>query len=119
MGMPRPNWKLMVERQNDEIVRCTDEIIALNDKISALQAEVAVLNKLAIRDAAAHHMIVDSARLGNIAYSAMAKLMDHELGDVNPEVSNVTEAQVLLEFKKAIALKVDYIIIRVTRDDPV
>ena len=58
-------------------------------------------------------IIVDAARLGNIAYSLLSNLMEEGLADSEPELCSVVEAEFLVALKKALAQKSPYIILKV------
>lgn len=64
-----------------------------------------------------HEMEIPSERLSNMAWCRLQELVSNELGSRQPEIEAVEEAAVTLEFKKALAEKADFLVIRIRYPD--
>lgn len=55
---------------------------------------------------------IPAERLGNFAWCRLRELLDDELSRQSPELAPVEEAETLLQFKKALAERADFLVIR-------
>jgi hypothetical protein len=55
--------------------------------------------------------------LGNLAYGRLTELLDGELGNTEPELSYVQEAKFLITVKEALAMKADFLTVRIRYDE--
>lgn len=60
-----------------------------------------------------HEIEIPADRLSNMAWCRLHELVGNELGGRAPELDAVAEAETVLQFKKALALKADFLVIRI------
>lgn len=59
-----------------------------------------------------HEMEMDASVLSNLAWVRMSELMEGGLSRQTPDGEDISEAELLLQFKRAIATKSDFLLIR-------
>lgn len=62
-------------------------------------------------------MEIPASRLSNMAWSRLHELLGEDLGSRQPELEPVQEAETLLQFKKALAMRADFVMLRIRYDE--
>lgn len=64
-----------------------------------------------------YEMEMDSRVLSNLAWSRLSELMEEGLSRNKPDADDISEAELLLQFKRAIATKSDFLLVRLRYDE--
>lgn len=57
-------------------------------------------------------MEMDASVLSNLSWARLSELMDDGLSKSRPDTDAISEAELLLQFKRAIAVRSDFVMIR-------
>lgn len=64
-----------------------------------------------------YEMEMDASVLSNLAWSRITELMENGLSRQKPEGDDISEAELLLQFKRAVSNKSDFLMIRLRYRD--
>lgn len=66
-----------------------------------------------------YEMEMRADQLTNLAWVRLGELMENELANSDPEPESISEAELMLMFKRAVAEKSDFLLIRLRYDKAV